>query len=278
MRRPELPDGRHPDGAHPDEVALSSLAVDGRPAAPADVVRHVEGCGSCRAEVAGLAEVLATARSVPPLDPAPQDPLGVPGPGAWSRVAADLDLADRRDPAGVGPPAHGRDAGDPGDALVPAPRATSSRVARRLLVGAGALGVLALAVGVGLAVAVDGTADDGTGGDRTAVALSPLGAAGEPGTVPADATAVVVDGEGPQEVVVRAAGLPALDDADYEVWLLDPAEGRLASLGVLDADGVARLAVPAGVEVADFPALDVSVEPRDGDPTHSGDSVLRGSV
>ncbi len=65
-------------------------------------------------------------------------------------------------------------------------------------------------------------------------------------------------------------------DGFHEVWLLDPDTGALVSLGPARADGT--YVVPATVDLVELPVLDVSVEPRDGDPTHSGDSLLRGDV
>ena len=78
------------------------------------------------------------------------------------------------------------------------------------------------------------------------------------------------------ELRVDLSALPDQQDAFYEVWLLDLDEGRLLSLGPLRPDGT--YALPDGTEVGDFPTVDVSVEPHDGDPTHSGSSVLRGPV
>jgi hypothetical protein len=51
---------------------------------------------------------------------------------------------------------------------------------------------------------------------------------------------------------------------------------KLVSLGPLRPDGVYDL--PAGLEPEQFPIVDVSLEPIDGDPTHSGDSLLRGQL
>jgi hypothetical protein len=48
----------------------------------------------------------------------------------------------------------------------------------------------------------------------------------------------------------------------------------MVSLGPLRADG--RYAIPDGVDVRAFPVVDVSIEPLDGEPTHSGRSVMRG--
>ena len=50
----------------------------------------------------------------------------------------------------------------------------------------------------------------------------------------------------------------------------------MQSLGALDgADG---FAVPAGLKITDFPLVDVSIEPIDGNPAHSSKSVLRGRL
>lgn len=65
-------------------------------------------------------------------------------------------------------------------------------------------------------------------------------------------------------------------DGYFEVWLIDPSVTELVSLGPLRADG--RYDLPPGVQPAAFPIVDVSVEPVDGDPAHSGDSVLRGEL
>jgi hypothetical protein len=69
-----------------------------------------------------------------------------------------------------------------------------------------------------------------------------------------------------------------LDTADgfFEVWLIDPSVTELVSLGPLRADG--DYDVPSGVDPAAFPIVDISDEPVDGDPSHSGASVLRGQL
>jgi hypothetical protein len=65
-------------------------------------------------------------------------------------------------------------------------------------------------------------------------------------------------------------------DGYLELWMIDPSVTRLVSLGPLRAGGVYD--VPAGVTPADFPIVDISAEPVDGDPTHSGRSLLRGQL
>jgi Anti-sigma-K factor rskA len=60
------------------------------------------------------------------------------------------------------------------------------------------------------------------------------------------------------------------------VWLIDPNVEGMVSLGPARSDGT--YAVPPDIDVAAFPIVDVSVEPPDGVPTHSGVSVLRGTL
>ena len=61
----------------------------------------------------------------------------------------------------------------------------------------------------------------------------------------------------------------------YEVWLLEPDVSGLVPLGTTQA-GTTVFEIPAGLDLDQFPVVDVSVEPLDGDPAHSGDSVVRG--
>jgi hypothetical protein len=36
--------------------------------------------------------------------------------------------------------------------------------------------------------------------------------------------------------------------------------------------------VPAGIDTGEYDLVDISEEPYDGDPTHSGDSIVRGQL
>jgi anti-sigma-K factor RskA len=61
------------------------------------------------------------------------------------------------------------------------------------------------------------------------------------------------------------------------VWLLDSEAQRLVSLGLLEGDE-GRFPLPEQVDVGEYPVVDVSIEPTDGDPAHSGNSVVRGTL
>jgi len=91
---------------------------------------------------------------------------------------------------------------------------------------------------------------------------------------------------GQADVVRTASGGRTLDldvrrlgvaDGFYEVWLIDPTVTKMVPVGVLSG-GQGRFVLPAGVNLADYPLVDVSIEPLDGNPAHSGKSVLRGSL
>jgi anti-sigma-K factor RskA len=76
-------------------------------------------------------------------------------------------------------------------------------------------------------------------------------------------------------LVLDVGGLEPVDGY-YEVWLLTPEVDGLVSLGPLRADG--RYDLPPGLDHRQFSVVDISIEPHDGDPTHSGNSILRGGL
>lgn len=76
---------------------------------------------------------------------------------------------------------------------------------------------------------------------------------------------------------VQLADLPAAAPGQvYEVWLLASDKSGLQSLGLIEQSG--RFVVPPGVDTSRFNIVDVSREPVNGDPSHSGDSIVRGTL
>jgi anti-sigma-K factor RskA len=224
---------------HPAEGDLALLALGEH--APS-VAAHVAGCRACRQEVDAFADTVATARSAGP------DQLPPPPPSVWARVQDELGLAD----------------------AAPPPARLPVRTWRRPALSAA---VLAAAAAVVAGLAVTGTLP-GTGSRPVDGPSSPLLALGP---VSASGEVVLAAGAGGRSLRVATEGLPAPEGL-YEVWLIDLEAGRLVALGTLDDAGRAELAVPAGVDLSDYPEVDVSLEPHDGDPQHSGDSVLRGDL
>lgn len=76
-------------------------------------------------------------------------------------------------------------------------------------------------------------------------------------------------------VLIVEADYEVLEGASYEVWLIDESIEGMISVGYLTSDH-AEFAIPTGFDVAAHPIVDISIEPHDGVPTHSGVSVTRG--
>lgn len=171
----------------------------------------------------------------------------------------------------------------------PARAARRSWTLRPFVALGGAMACIALGV-VGGAVLFGG--DAGTGPDRV-VASGPTTPSVPTGArqvsltrfddaAPADAAAEVnvftaTDG---RTVDLRVKGLPAPKKGEfYELWVLGDA-GKMISLGIIrvDASGSAEVRMPLPVSLRRFPIFDISLEPGDGNPTHSGHSVLRSAA
>ena len=76
-------------------------------------------------------------------------------------------------------------------------------------------------------------------------------------------------------VEVDLTALPDAGSDDLELWVINGDVSDMYSLGNV-TDSAGRFALPEGVTADEFPIVDISVEPDDGDATHSGQSVLRG--
>ncbi|MQS10311.1 anti-sigma factor, partial [Streptomyces alkaliphilus] len=78
-------------------------------------------------------------------------------------------------------------------------------------------------------------------------------------------------------LVISVRGLPETSGY-FEVWLMDEGAGKLIPIGVLDGDGTAVLPLPHGVDLGEYALVDVSEEPFNGSPDHSGKSIVRGPL
>ena len=64
----------------------------------------------------------------------------------------------------------------------------------------------------------------------------------------------------------------------YEVWLINQDGKRMVSLGVLDPATGGTFQVPSNLTGQGYRIVDISLEPDDGNPEHSHDSVVRGTL
>jgi predicted anti-sigma-YlaC factor YlaD len=70
---------------------------------------------------------------------------------------------------------------------------------------------------------------------------------------------------------------PATEGGFREVWLISSDTSQLVSLGVVRGD-TGRFTIPDGLDLNRYDLVDISEEPIDGNPEHSGDSILRGQL
>lgn len=105
-------------------------------------------------------------------------------------------------------------------------------------------------------------------------AFDPLGAT-------ATATARLVDRGDDLAIVIDDARLPDVgDEAELELWMLatDDRGSVVDIVPVAPIDGAGTFVVPVGLDVDSHRIVDISIEPRDGDASHSGRSILRGTL
>jgi hypothetical protein len=236
------PEAEH---VHPEDLALLALGEH-----PGGVDQaHLAACSTCRDEVDQLRAVVAGARSLT------ADDLPVAPPSrVWDAVATELGLGRDRSAA-------------PGTTETAAvvPLARPRRRTALLVAAAAVVGLLVGSVVTGVVVA----GHDGGG----VVASADLAAL--PAHQGTGAAEVVGTGDR-RELRLDVTGLTT-GNGFYEVWLLDADGKRLVSLGLLDGSS-ATFPLPPQVDLTDFPVVDVSLEPADGNPAHSGDSIVRGTL
>ena len=136
---------------------------------------------------------------------------------------------------------------------------------------AAAFAVVLLALGVAAGILAGGRADEGAVSAGRIVTLAPV----EPGEEGAEGTATLAAAGDRATVSLR--GLPPSEPGQfYELWLLNTVDDMVA-LGSFSvpASGALDVTVPLPADAGRFGALDLSLEPDDGDPAHSTISVLR---
>lgn len=231
---------------HVDDDVLALVAL-GEPVPDADRV-HLDHCPRCAAEAESLTAVVTVGRSV-----TPADTLVAPAPAVWDRIRSELDL-------------EGAAAADRDAVTGPAPIVPLRRRVAPWIAAAAACGVVLGGVGGAWWAGRDDVAPADVVAEAT---LAPL-----PGWASSGDARVEVAADGDRVLVVTLEGDGA-DDGYHEVWLIDREVTRLVSLGVLTGTE-GRFTVPTGLDLSEFPVVDVSDEPLDGDPAHSGDSIIRG--
>jgi len=249
---------------HCDDEVLAALAL-GDPIDPADA-EHITTCTRCAAEVEELRAVAGR------IEEAADVELVAPPARVWDAIGAELAAGGGATVTRLDAVAASTDeAPAPAPAEAPVEAERDDLAARRRRPNpwfvAAAAAVAGIVVG-GVGVSLLGPSDPAT----SVVASADLA---DLATEDAAGEARVERRDDGTEVLVLDTAYAAAGDANLEVWLIDPNVEGMVSLGYLTADH-GEFEIPEGFDVAAYPIVDISVEPADGDPTHSGDSITRG--
>jgi anti-sigma-K factor RskA len=173
-----------------------------------------------------------------------------------------------------GPPAAGPL--EPGEPAAPVPLASRRRTGVPLWL-ASVAAVTALVAGLGFGrMSVD----------------TPQAAPVEPepsGSVVASTALTALDSDAPRgnaeavrhdDIVTVSVEASSLGDEQgfHEVWLINVDGKRMVALGILARGDDGTFDVPRRLIDEGYRIVDISVEPDDGDPTHSGVSLARGQL
>ncbi|WP_342001435.1 anti-sigma factor [Microbacterium sp. LWH7-1.2] len=243
--------------SHLDPERLALVAV-GQSLTDAEQ-EHLATCDACSLELAELEHTVAVGRSTVALGE-----LETPPERVWERILDEV----RSQPAAAA------SAVEDDVTVVPPPPVTKEppepRRGRR-----GGRMLFALAASIAAVLAVVGVWNLVRAPESVEIASATLAAF--PAHPNAMGTAEVTElADGERTITV------SLDDVDEsdgfrEVWLITADASDLVSLGELDGRK-GTFVVPADVDLRDYVLVDVSQEPLDGDPTHSGDSIVRGQL
>ncbi|NYF10462.1 hypothetical protein HDC94_001618 [Leifsonia sp. AK011] len=235
---------------HIDPDVLALLALGEGVADDADRA-HLAGCPACTAELTKLSRAAQVGRST--LDAE----LLTPAPRVWERIAEEV--AATTAPSGVA-----SDARTP-----PVPR-----IGRRAGRGWAPFAIAAAVVGL---LAVGGLAAWQTLRPAASVVVASATLDAFPAWPDATGKAVVEESADGARFVRVTLDVPEDREGYTEVWLISSDATRLISLGTVEGNS-GTLPIPAGVDLSVYDLVDVSAEPLDGDPSHSGDSIVRGQL
>ena len=272
--------------AHSDPDILAMMAM-GEPDIPLADELHVQECPECLEELNSLVRVTTLARSGSPLE----HPLHAPGPAVWGSISRTLSLATDVMPApfettgAVAPGAVAPVPVAPGAAAHPVPlalpvasrssgRGHRARRRRRFILPLLASALAVVVVTGTILVATNAFAPKTVAPKPTILAEARLNAL--PGWSGSFGEAVIEKTGSQRQVVVTVT--ESRNAPGYrEVWLISSDLKKLISVGVL-AGTAGSFTIPNDVNLANYPIVDVSSELPDGNPAHSGDSIVRGTL
>lgn len=260
---------------HLDDESLSLFAM-GDAVPNAEQREHVLTCSRCEAELASLTRLVSIGRSSRDVE------IVQPPDSVWNRIHAELGLSDEladvpRERSAVRQVVDVPSASDVSGGAEDTATTTGEQDAvvtplHRSRPPATRWWMVAAALVVGIAAGILGSTLVSQPDDPQVLAEAVL----EPfPDWPASGSARVEENaDGSREVIVD---LSAPTGGLREVWLIDPDTSGLVSLGLLSGTS-GTFAIPADLDLSRYSVVDVSDEPDDGDPAHSGNSIVRGPL
>jgi anti-sigma-K factor RskA len=238
---------------NPDRLADHALGI-ADPLTAAEQ-NHLVSCTECRDELAELNRIADLSRH-------PEQLAQVPADAIWQSIQGQLAS---QAPA----PVRTEVAAEPQSSqptVAELPRQTSRRRSWLLVAAAAVVGLI-----IGVGVTTVAVRDRVEVTSSTALEALP----GQTG----QGTAALVRDQGRPELRVQIDA-PPTPDRYREVWLINTDGQRMYPLGVLPDDGRATYPLPPALagQLEGFTIVDVSIEPYDGNPAHSRESQVRGTL
>ncbi|EPR77268.1 hypothetical protein ADILRU_0377 [Leifsonia rubra CMS 76R] len=271
---------------HVDPDTLALLALGEKAAVPEDSA-HLSECDQCRREVELLSRAALVGRSTFDAGDLLEPPARV-----WSRITDELSfssesviLSEAAPEVTVSFADHSIDAlaekravkSSTAEQFVDAPIIESGNVhslekRRRPWVGAlAAAASLALVAATGSAIWLGLQPAD----QPTVLASATLDAF--PNWSESTGEAKLERRADGTRIVEVSFSAPPTEGGFREVWLITSDATALVSLGIVEGTS-GQFTVPDGLDVDNYNLVDISEEQFDGNPAHSGDSIVRGQL
>ncbi|WP_309615755.1 anti-sigma factor [Salinibacterium sp.] len=237
---------------HVDPDILALLALGEHVGSPNDRA-HLRDCEACRAELDNLERTAVVGRST--FD---AGELLEPPDRVWSRISDELALAE--------------------DAPLNLAQVTALESRRSLRARRPRRWIAAFAAAAALVLVLGGVGATWLAlrpAPTTVLASAALDAF--PGWTGSTGEAMVKQQPDGARVIQVSLDTPGDGNGYREVWLMSSDASDLVSLGVVRGTA-GTFTVPDGLDLSRYDLVDISSEPYDGDPTHSGDSILRGQL
>lgn len=255
----------------PDTVALAALGEQLNDPRQSD---HVATCGSCQREISALRATVSVARST-----LGEHELHAAPAHVWQSIRGELGLSSDLMPPQrtTGPVASPTLAPvSVAEVKIAEPVHLDAVRERRSGIRRFIAPVIASAAAAALVAAL--VVSWGAGAPRDpGVTLASAQLEALPAWSGSTGHATITELADGERVITVSLDGEVDDSVVREVWLLTENVEGLISLGLLTGS-TGDFVIPASVDLALYSVVDISAEPLDGDPTHSGDSIVRGAL